>query len=241
MFFNYEITRNFAAAWEALDRVLALQPDSWYYYSHQAHLQYFWKGDLSLVEKMLSRPRSGTGPEGFYTTGLYGCYKLLRRYDEAERVLLEDPQEEFNRNGLWPIPKSLMLGHVYEWKGDQARAQACSTKLRAAGDQPGRSRRDRLMPAGVWSRQNCMRDLGARRTPSGKPSVRQKLFLKRPTNPWALACKNSSLERISRSANLDFAIPILAHSLQIPAGIYRNELRIDPAFDQVRGDRVFRK
>ena len=61
LFFNHEITRNFAAAWKALDRVLALQPDSWYYYSHQASLLYFWNGDLSLAEQMLSRPRSGTG------------------------------------------------------------------------------------------------------------------------------------------------------------------------------------
>ena len=42
---------------------------------------------------MLSRPRSGTGPEGFFTTGRYGFNMLLRRYDAAEQVLLEDPAE----------------------------------------------------------------------------------------------------------------------------------------------------
>ena len=45
------------------------------------------KGDLSLVEQMLSRPRSGTGPEGFFTTGRYGFDMLLRRFVEAAEEL----------------------------------------------------------------------------------------------------------------------------------------------------------
>jgi len=239
LFFNYEITRNFAAAWEALDRVLALQPDSWYYYSHQAHLQYFWKGDLSLVEKMLSRPRSGTGPEGFYTTGLYGCYKLLRRYDEAERVLLEDPQEEFNRNGLWPIPKSLMLGHVYEWKGDQARAQACFEAARPSIERTIQARPldagwrvvAAELYAGLGRKEDAIRE--AKRATEIIPEATDKFM-----GPGLL-------EQLARTylevGEPDLAIPILAHSLQIPAGIYRNELRIDPAFDQVRGDPRFQE
>ena len=239
LFFNYEITRNFAAAWEALDRVLALQPDSWYYYSHQAHLQYFWKGDLSLVEKMLSRPRSGTGPEGFYTTGLYGCYKLLRRYDEAERVLLEDPQEEFNRNGLWPIPKSLMLGHVYEWKGDQARAQAC---FEAARPSIERTIQARPLDAG-WRMVAAELYAGLGRK---EDAIRE---AKRATEIVPEATDKSMgvglQEQLARTylavGEPDLAIPILAHSLQVPAGIYRNELRIDPAFDQVRGDPRFQE
>jgi serine/threonine protein kinase/tetratricopeptide (TPR) repeat protein len=239
LFFNHEITRNFAAAWEALDRVLALQPDSWYYYSHQAHLQYFWKGDLSLVEKMLSRPRSGTGPEGFYTTGLYGCYKLLRRYDEAERVLLEDPQENFNRNGLWPIPKSLMLGHVYEWKGDRARAQACFEAARPAIE---RTIQARPLDAG-WRMVAAELYAGLGRK---EDAIRE---AKRATEIVPEATDKSMgvglLEQLARTylevGEPDLAIPILAHSLQIPAGIYRNELRIDPAFDQVRGDPRFQE
>ncbi|MFZ1218991.1 MAG: protein kinase [Chthoniobacterales bacterium] len=239
LFFNHEITRNFAAAWEALDRVLALQPDSWYYYSHQAYLQYFWKGDLSLVEKMLSRPRSGTGPEGFYTTGLYGCYKLLRRYDEAETVLLEDPQEKFNRNGLWPIPKSLMLGHVYEWKGDQARAQACFEAARPAIERTIQARPldagwrvvAAELYAGLGRKEDAIRE--AKRATEIIPESTDKFM------------GVALLEQLARTylevGEPDLAIPILAHSLQIPAGIYRNELRIDPAFDQVRGDPRFQE
>ena len=237
LFFNHEITRNFAAAWKALDRVLALQPDSWYYYSHQASLLYFWKGDLSLVEQMLSRPRSGTGPEGFFTTGRYGFDMLLRRYDDAERVLLEDPAENYNRRGLWPTPKALLLAHVYERKGDQVKARAGFESARPAIE---RTLQTRPFDAG-WHMVAAELYAGlGRKDDAIREARRATEIIPESTDKSMGAGMLEGLARTYLAVDEPaLAIPILAHSLQTPCGIYQNELRLDPAFDRVRDDPRF--
>jgi serine/threonine protein kinase/tetratricopeptide (TPR) repeat protein len=239
LFFNHEITRNFAAAWKALDRVLALQPDSWYYYSHQASLLYFWKGDLRLAEQMLSRPRSGTGPEGFFTAGRYGFNMLLRHYDAAEQVLLEDPAENYNRRGLWPIPKALMLAHVYEGKGDQVKARAFFEAARPSIERTLQARPFDAgwhmvaaeLYAGLGRKDDAVRE--ARRATEIVPESTDKYM-----GPGMLEGLARTYLAVDEPA---LAIPILAHSLQTPCGIYQNELRLDPAFDRVRDDPRFQQ
>jgi len=239
LFFNHEITRNFGAAWKALDRVLALQPDSWYYYSHQASLLYFWNGDLSLAEQMLSRPRSGTGPEGFFTTGRYGFNMLLRRYDAAEQVLLEDPAENYNRRGLWPIPKALMLAHVYEGKGDQVKARAF---FEAARPSIERTLQARPFDAG-WHMVAAELYAGlGRKDDAVREARRATEIIPESTDKSMGAGMLEGLARTYLAVDEPaLAIPILAHSLQTPCGIYQNELRLDPAFDRVRDDPRFQQ
>ncbi len=239
LFFNYEITRNFPAAWEALDRVLALQPDSWYYASHQAHLLFWWKGDLSLVEKMLSRPRSGTGPEGFFTVGRSECYKLLHRYNEAIRVLLDDPAETFHRRGLWPIPKALMLGNLYDLTGDQVKAHAAYEAARPAIE---RTLAERPLDAG-WHAVAAELYAGlGRKADAIREAKRATEIIPESTDKAMGAGMQENLANIYlQLGELDWAMPILAHSLQTPCGAYVNDLRFAPFYDKVRGDPRFQK
>jgi hypothetical protein len=39
----------------------------------------------------------------------------------------------------------------------------------------------------------------------------------------------------------DLALPILAHSLATPAGLFVQDLRLDPAWDPLRGDARFQQ
>ena len=48
--------------------------------------------------------------QGFVTEGRFHIALLLRKYKEAEQMLLQDPQENFYIGPLSPIPKSFLFG-----------------------------------------------------------------------------------------------------------------------------------
>ena len=58
----YLKARNYPAAAQARDRLVALAPDDWIYQVHSAYLQLFWKGDTTALEKVLTRSPSSYGP-----------------------------------------------------------------------------------------------------------------------------------------------------------------------------------
>ena len=239
LFFNHELMRNFPAASAALERVIALEPDSWYHYSHQAYLRYFLTGDLTAMERMLSRPKSGKGPEGFYTVGRAAIARRLRRFDEAERILLEDPNENFSRNGLWPIPKALLLAHVYEGKKDKAKARACFEAARPQIEQTVQQRPNdagwHVVAAEVYT------GLG-RKEDAIREAIRATQIVPWASDKFIGAQMRDNLASIyAQFGEADLALPLIEQSLQHPAGLYVHELRREPEWDGIRADPRFQQ
>ena len=125
---------------------MALAPDDWIYQVHSAYLQLFWKGETTALEKVLTRSPSSYGPAGFVTKGRFHIALLLRKYKEAEQMLLQDPQENFYIGPLSPIPKSFLFGQLYYRSGDEAKARAFFEKARPSIEQSVQQR----PLEGVW-------------------------------------------------------------------------------------------
>src|SRR4030095_1085915 len=101
------LTRNYGAAAEALDRAIALDPNSWDFEFHRAALQMYWKGDLSGFKRLHSP--AGNTPDELHTEDRFLAKLLLREYDEAERILRDDPHESFSNGNRLGVPQSLLV------------------------------------------------------------------------------------------------------------------------------------
>ena len=130
LFFNYELMRNYPAAEEALEHTIALAPieDRWTYLWHRAFLHIFSKGDLSELERVSDPSPEDPRP---HTEERSGFKIYLRKYPEAEKIVLSDKRETFSWGGLNGAPKSLVLGRIYFYMKDQAKARAAFESARA--------------------------------------------------------------------------------------------------------------
>ena len=71
----------------------------------------YWKGDLSGFKRL--RAPAGNTPDELHTEDRFLAKLLLREYDEAEKILRDDPHESFSNGNRLGVPKSLLLGELY--------------------------------------------------------------------------------------------------------------------------------
>ena len=97
VFYGNLALRRYAVAAQAMDRAVALSPNSWLFELHRVWLPIWWKGDISALEQL--RAPLGTDRER-YTADWIGVQMFLRRYDEAEKIVREDPRDAIPGNRL---------------------------------------------------------------------------------------------------------------------------------------------
>jgi serine/threonine-protein kinase len=239
LFYNYELTRNYAAAAAALERTLVLAPleDRWTYEWHRSFLNFFRNGDLSEIERIPPPPPHEL--ERPHTEEMFGFKMLLRKYDEAEKILLSDRRDIFWWGNMHDAPKSLLLGRLYSRSGERAKAQAQYEAARVFLEQAIAARpRDADAHinlaeayAGLGRKNDAIRE--ARRATEIIPESK---------DPWYGANELSDLAQIYVTVGeFDLALPIIEHCLARVSPIFRSQLRFQPAWDPLRGDPRFQE
>lgn len=237
LFYNYELTRNYAAAAEALDRVIALAPVAWKYQWHRGFLQLFWKGDLSVLQQMPDPPRDD--PEWPHTEERLLIKMFVRKYDEAEKVLLEDPREIFTWAYMRGLPKSAALGQIYARKNEPVKAHQYFEAARPILERAVAERPLAVDPhlsladlyAQMGRKDDAIRE--AKRATEIIPESKDKFD--------GLGVLIDLARIYVLVGETDLALPIIEHALATPAGLHVNDMRVDPAWDNIQSDPRFQK
>ena len=80
---NYLANKNFDTADKIFDRAIEAAPNALAARAEKAMLAVDWKGDLSMMEKMLAQVPPGVDPEGYVTFGRVQLLMLQRKFPEA--------------------------------------------------------------------------------------------------------------------------------------------------------------
>jgi serine/threonine protein kinase/tetratricopeptide (TPR) repeat protein len=239
LFYNYELTRNYPSAAAALERAIALAPpeDRWTYEWHRSFLNFFRNGDLSEIERVPPPPPNNVGRS--HTEEMFGFKMLLRKYDEAEQILLSDRRDVLFWGNSHGAPKSLLLGRLYSRNGEQDKARAQFKAARVFLEQAIAARpRDadaHINLAEAYAGLGRKNDaIGAARRATG--------IIPESKDPWYGAAELSDLAQIYVTVGeFDLALPIIEHCLSTVSPIYRSQLRFQPAWDPLRNNPRFQE
>jgi serine/threonine protein kinase/tetratricopeptide (TPR) repeat protein len=237
LFYSYELVRNYPAAAQALDRAIAVNPNSWSFEYHRAVLQVYWKGDLTEMQHL--RVPTGNTLEELHTEERVAAKQFLRQWDEAEKILRDDPHETFSSGGVENVPKSLLLGDLYFAKHDKVKAREAFEAARPAIERIVRERPSDAdvhmllgdVYAGLDRKAEAMREAecAAAIVPASKSA-------------WIGKGYQIALARIyAMVGETDRALSIIERMLAGPSDLHVKVLRIDPDWDALRNDPRFDK
>ena len=231
IFYTHELMRNYPEAARALDHAIALDPNSWSMEFHRAQLYVFWKGDLTPMDHL--RAPTGGRPEDWHTADRFVAKLWLRKYDEAEKLLRDDPREK-----LGPYqPKSLLMGYLYLAKGDKAAASRFFEAARPLMEERVREKSEDAdalgylaeVYAGLGRKEEAIRE--AKRAAQIIPE--SKSVVSGGTGQIELA------KVYVMVGEIDQALPILGRMLTEPSNLHAQALRLDPDWEPARSDPRF--
>src|SRR4029077_1233973 len=85
--FNYMATRDYDQAEKVLDRGIEVAPESFALHGLKAKIAIEARGDVAVVDKMLTKVPAGVDPEGFITFARINILMLQRRFQQALALL----------------------------------------------------------------------------------------------------------------------------------------------------------
>ena len=229
--------RRYPAALRAVEREIALTPNSWRCEWLRAWTLMAWKGDLTALENL--RPEPAAERE-IYTWLWFNTNMMLRRYDEAEAIVKSDPRDMLPGLGPLPIiPKSFFLGYVYQTKRDEEKARESFEATlpiveRAAAESPldpGQRMALAAVFAGLHRKEDAIRE-GKRACelmPVSRNAIRGNELL-----IWmAFICL--------RVDEPELAISLLEESVSTPAGSHVGQLSVSPIWETLRNNPRFQR
>jgi serine/threonine-protein kinase len=227
--------RRYPAAAKALDRAIALSPNSWLFELHRAWLQLQWRGDVAALKQLRAPVDTRDDP---YTDWIRTKI-FLGNYDEAEKVVQADPREGIPWGGLPTAPKSLLLGNIAFAKKDGARAReyletAYPEVERAVREAPLDADRHMVLAnvyVGLGRKEEAIRE--------GKRACE---LLPESKDAWfGVWMADNLADLYVRAGETEMALLLVAHSLSVPAGKHVAQLRVDPLWEPLRTDPRFQK
>ena len=238
VFGTYQACRNYPAAAAALDRAIALSPNSWYFELNRAFLQVFWKGDVTALARL--RAPAADSPEKSYLEDRCDVAIFLRQFDRAEALLKNDPRVIIQSNAVGSVPKSFLFGNLYWEKRDDAQARAAFTAalpaLQAqAQEQTLDDPSGHLLLARAYA--------GAGRKEEARREVERAIAIVPESKaPWdgTGVLQDAAYIYLMAGEN-DRSLSLIAHLLASPVGMKIWQLRLDPAWDRLRDDPRFQK
>ncbi len=234
-----QMMRNYPAAARVLEHVIALEPHNRAFLSWRQYLEFAWKGDVKVLEKVLALQPTGDDPDGSYVVERFTIKMLQRKFPEAEAALLNFPKEELAAGEQSPTPKSVLLAEFYSETNQFEKARkyyeaARPIIERRVQDNPKDDSWCSMLGevyAGLGRKEDAVRE--------GKHAV--ELLPESRDAWWGLYPLNALAGIYTMLGEADLALPLIEHSLATPGGLEVQWLRFDPAWDPLRSDPRFKQ
>jgi len=123
LLFTCTSMRRWSDAAHEADRMLAQAPESLTAKSQRGYVEFWWKGNLTVLKSALAEVAAGTDPDGSVTAERWDVAMIGRDYAEASRVIEASPLNEFSYLNGSTTPKSFLQACVHLAQNDTAGAQ----------------------------------------------------------------------------------------------------------------------
>jgi serine/threonine-protein kinase len=197
-----------------------------------------WKGDLSMFKNLLANLPPDFESFGTVALARFNVCFFERKFDQALNVLWRSPLENLHGQTSTPLPKSFLAAQVYRLIPDTQKAKAeyehaLSIAQRALEESPLDSARHALIGliyAGLGRKDDAIR-AGSRALellPESKDALDAPILVIAMARIYAI------------TGEYEKAIDLLQHSVQTPAGLTINEIKLDPTWDVLRNHPRFK-
>ncbi len=231
--------RRYAAASQALERAIRLNPNSWRCEWLRAQLAQQWKGDLTALEHLRS---PGPNDREIYFEHWFNIQTSLHRFDATEEYIRSDSREILPFGGA-RAPKSFFLGCLARYRKDEAKAReyfqaALPMVEQDVTESPSDSKRRMalaLLYTALRRKDDAIRE--AKRACELMPESKDALDG---------VDMVSNLGRIYLEFGQDqLGLPLLEHSLSVPGGphvgVMRTSNRWEPLWSNPRFQQLLAK
>jgi TolB-like protein/Flp pilus assembly protein TadD len=236
---NYLAVRDYTTAARIFDRAIKAAPQTFTIRELRARVEFYSKGDLRPLQTLLAGWPENIDPNGTITLSRYNLKMYERKFEELLGILQRSPAERSRGETSAPISKEFLQATVYAVMKDEARAQenfaAARVKAeKAVEESPEDGPRHALLG---------LINAGLGRCDEAKAEAQRAVDLL----PESRDAFDGPILVMSRArihmmcGDLDTALALLDRSLQTPAGITTQELRLDPVWDPLRADPRFEK
>ena len=231
---NYLAVRDYTTAARIFDRAIKAAPQTFTIRELRARVEFYSKGDLRPLQTLLAGWPENIDPNGTITLSRYNLKMYERKFEELLGILQRSPAERSRGETSAPISKEFLQATVYAVMKDEARARENFAAARikaekAVEESPDDGPRHALLG---------LIDAGLGRCDEAKAEAQRAVDLL----PESRDAFDGPILVMSRArihmmcGDLDTAFALLERSLQTPAGITVQELRLDPVWDPLRAD-----
>lgn len=238
--------RRYDEAERAIDEALYVSPAAHFFALARGALPLFQNGETAVLRGALSKIPRAFDPGGGVTTIRLRVSLIERDLDEAERALNACPREKLNENGFsgtaaalddYTVPKAWYAGVIARARGNAKAAQSHFAAARAlvandlaqCADQPKDVAMLALIEADLGETDTATRD--ADRAVELLP-ISKDAF----DGPFIATARAVVLAQTCQS---DRAIEELQSLIKIPNGPTAGTLKVEPQWDNLRGDPRF--
>ena len=236
---NYLAVRDYATAAKIFNRAVRAAPNTFTIRELRARVELYAKGDLKPMQQLLAASPENVDPNGTITLARYNLKMYERKFDELVSLLERSPAEKSRGETSAPISKAFLLATVYGQLKNEAKARASYEEARvkaetAVRESPEDGPRHALLGLIYAGLGRCDEAIA-----EGKRAVE--------LLPEAKDAFDGPIMVISRArinmmcGDMETALALLDKSLQTPAGVNINELRLDPIWDPLRQDARFQR
>jgi TolB-like protein/Flp pilus assembly protein TadD len=231
---NYLAVRDYPTAARIFDRAVKAAPETFTIRELRARVDFYSKGDLGPMQRLLASEPENIDPNGTITLGRYNLKMYERKFDELLGILERSPAEKSRGETSAPISKTFLKATVYQAMKDEANARknyedAREKAEKAVQESPEDGPRHALLGL-IYA--------GLGRCDKAKTEAKRAVDLLPETKDAfdgpILVMSRARIHMMC--GDLETAFGLLEHSVQTPAGITVQELRLDPVWDPLRSD-----
>jgi TolB-like protein/Flp pilus assembly protein TadD len=236
---NFIAERNYAKAAKIFDRARQAAPETFTIRELRARIEIYWKSDLRPMQQLLASLPENIDPNGTITLARYNLKMYERKFDELIGILERSPAEKSRGETSAPISRSFLLATVYAQKKDEAKAKASYEEARVKAESAVRESPDDgprhallgLIYAGLGRCEEAIAE--------AKQAVESLPEAKDAFDGPILVITRARIHTMC--GDFDTALALIDRSLQTPAGVTIQELRLDPVWDALRADARFQR